>query len=69
MMVSNLMIHSYANNNVPEMEKKKVEFFVKIQFLRYEVTKWRHNVKMFVDLRSTNQALSYEELHGMVPSI
>jgi hypothetical protein len=69
MMVTNLLIHLYANNNVPEMENKKVEFLVKIQFLRYDVTKWRHNVKIIVDIRSTNQGLSYEVLHGMVPSI
>jgi hypothetical protein len=50
------------------MENKKVEFLVKIQFLRYDVTKWRHNVKIFVDLGCTNQELSYEVLHGMVPS-
>jgi hypothetical protein len=69
MMVINFLIHLYANINVPEMENKKVEFLVKIQFLRYDVTKWRHNVKLFVDLESTNQELSYEVLHGMVPSI
>jgi hypothetical protein len=67
MMVTNLLIQFYANNNVPEMENKKVEFFVKIQFLRYDVTKSRHNVNSFVDLGSTNQGLSYEVLHGMVP--
>jgi hypothetical protein len=69
MMVTNLLIHLYSNNNVPEMENKKVEFFVKIQFLRYDVTKWRHNVQISVDLGSTNQGLSYEVLRGMVPSI
>jgi hypothetical protein len=69
MMVINLLIHLYANIDVPEMENKKVEFLVKIQFLRYDVTKWRHSVNLFVDLESTNQDLSYEVLHGMVPSI
>jgi uncharacterized coiled-coil DUF342 family protein len=69
MMVTNILIHLYANNNVSQMKNKKVEFFVKIQFLRYEVTKWRHKVKIFVDLGNTNQELSYEVLRGMVPSI
>jgi hypothetical protein len=32
-------------------------------------TKWRQNVKILVDLERTNQGLSYEVLHGMVPSI
>jgi hypothetical protein len=54
MMFTYLLIHLYAYNNVPEMENKKVEFLVKIQFLRYDVTKWRHNVKIFVDLGSAN---------------
>jgi hypothetical protein len=40
---------------------------LKIQFLRYDVTKWRHNVKIFVDLEITHQDLSYEVLHDMVP--
>jgi hypothetical protein len=44
--------------------KKEVE---KIQFLRYDVTKWRHNIKIFVDLESPYQVLSYEVLHDMVP--
>jgi hypothetical protein len=51
------------------MENKKVELLVKIQFLRYDVTKWRHNVKILIDLESTHQGLSYEVLHDMVPSI
>ena len=46
------------------MKNKEVENF---QFLRYDVTKWRHNVKIFVDLESTYQDLSYEVLHDMVP--
>jgi hypothetical protein len=46
------------------MKKKEV---VKIQFLRYDVTKWRHNVKIFDDLESTYQDLSYEVQHDMVP--
>jgi hypothetical protein len=46
------------------MKKKEV---VKIQFLRYDVTKWRHNVNFFVDLKSTHQDLSYDVLHNMVP--
>ena len=45
------------------MKNKEVE---KIQFLRYDVTKWRHNVKIFVDLESTHQDLSYEVQHDMV---
>jgi hypothetical protein len=44
------------------MKNKQV---VKIQFWRYDVTKWRHNVKCFVDLESTCQDLSYEVLHDM----
>jgi hypothetical protein len=36
------------------MKNKEV---VKIQFLRYDVTNWRHNVKIFVDLESTHQDL------------
>jgi hypothetical protein len=39
---------------------------VKIQFLRYDVTKWRHNVEIFVDLERTDQDLSYEVQHDMV---
>ena len=46
------------------MKNKEVE---KIQFLRYDVTKWRHNVKIFVDLESTYQDLSYDVQHDMVP--
>jgi hypothetical protein len=46
------------------MKNKEVE---KIQFLRYDVTKWRHNVKIFVELESTHQDLSYDVLHDMVP--
>jgi hypothetical protein len=46
------------------MKNKEVE---KIKFLRYDVTKWRNNVKIFVDLDSTYQDLSYEVLHNMVP--
>jgi hypothetical protein len=46
------------------MKNKEV---VKIKFLRYDVTKWRHNVKIFVDLENTHQDISYEVLHDMVP--
>ena len=46
------------------MKNKEVE---KIQFLRYDVTKWRHNVKIFVDLESTHQDLSYDVQLDMVP--
>jgi hypothetical protein len=46
------------------MKNKEVE---KIQFLRYDVTKWRHNVKIFVDLESTHQGLSYDVQYDMVP--
>jgi hypothetical protein len=68
-MVTNPLLHLYANSNVPEMENKKVEFLGKIQLLQNDVTKWRHNVKIFVDLESTHQGLSYEVLHEMVLSI
>jgi hypothetical protein len=46
---------------------KKLNFLLKIQFLRYDVTKWHHNVKILVDLESTHQGLSYEVLHDIVP--
>jgi hypothetical protein len=46
------------------MKNKEV---VKIQFLRYNVTKWRHNVKISDDLASTHQDLSNEVVHDMVP--
>jgi hypothetical protein len=46
------------------MKNKEVE---KIQFLRYDVTKWRHNVKFFVDLKSTHQDLWNDVQHDMVP--
>jgi hypothetical protein len=46
------------------MKNKEVE---KIQVLRYDVTKRRHNVKIFVDLESTHQDLSYDVQHDMVP--
>jgi hypothetical protein len=48
MMITNLLVHLYANNNVPEMENKKVEFLVKIQFLRYDVIKLRHDIIFFL---------------------
>jgi hypothetical protein len=44
-------------------KKKEIE---KILFLRYDVTKWRHNVTLFVDLESTHQDLSYEVRQDMV---
>jgi hypothetical protein len=46
------------------MKNKEIE---KNQFLRYDVTKWRHNVKNFVDLESTYEGLSYDVQHDMVP--
>ena len=46
------------------MKNKEVKNF---EFWRYDVTKWRHNVKIFIDLESTHQDLSYEVLHDMVP--
>jgi hypothetical protein len=46
------------------MKNKEVE---KIHFLRYDITKWRHNVKFFVDVESTRQYLSYDVQHDMVP--
>ena len=45
----------------------KTKKLKKIQVLRFDVTKWRHNVKIFVDLESPYQDLSYEVLHDMVP--
>jgi hypothetical protein len=51
------------------MENMKVQFLEKNQFLRYDVTKWHHNIKILLDLESTNQALWYEVLHDMVPPI
>jgi hypothetical protein len=51
------------------MENKKVQFFGEIKFLRYDITKGRHNVKFLLDLESTHQRLSYEILHDMVLSI
>jgi hypothetical protein len=68
-MVTNPLLHLYANNNVPEKENKKVDYLVKIQFLRYDVTKWRHNVKILIDLESTYQGLLYEVLYDMVSLI
>ena len=41
----------------------------KIQFLRHNVTKRRHNVKMLTDLESTHQGLSYDILHDMVHEV
>jgi hypothetical protein len=64
MIVPNTLILLYANDNVPYMKNKEVE---KIQFLRYDVTKWRHNVKIFADLESTHKDLSYDIQHDMVP--
>jgi hypothetical protein len=61
MMITSPLILLYANNNVP--------YLLKIQFLRYNVTKWRHNVTILVDLESTHQVLSYAVLHYMVLSI
>jgi hypothetical protein len=49
----------YANDDVPLMENKNLYFGGKIQFLRYEVTKWRHNVKILTDLESTHQGFSW----------
>jgi hypothetical protein len=46
------------------MKNKEIE---KNQFLRYDVSKLRHNVKFFVDLESTHQDLSYDVQHDMVP--
>jgi hypothetical protein len=40
-----------------------------MQFLRFDVTKWRHNVKIFVDLENIHQDLSYDVLRDMVPLI
>ena len=38
-------------------------------YIRHHVIKWRHNVKIFTDLESTHQGLSYEVLLDMVPKI
>ena len=65
-MVTNTMILLYTNDDVPYMKNKEVE---KIQFLCYDVTKWRHNVKILTDLESAHQGLSFEVLHDIVPSI
>jgi hypothetical protein len=51
------------------MENKNLNFWRKSKFLRYDVTKWRHNVKILIDLESTHQVLSYEVLLDMVPSL
>jgi hypothetical protein len=40
----------------------------KNKFLRYDVTKLRHNVKILVDMESAHRGLSYEVLLNMVPS-
>jgi hypothetical protein len=45
-------------------KKKKLK---KIKFLRYDVTKWRHNVNFSVDLESVYQDLSYDIQHDIVP--
>jgi hypothetical protein len=50
-------------------KQKKFEFLCKIKFLRYDITKWRHNVKILLDLERTHQALSYEVQYDTVPSI
>jgi hypothetical protein len=55
-MVINTLIHLYENNTVPSTKNKEVE---KIQFWHFDVTKWRHNVKLFVDLENTHQDLSW----------
>jgi hypothetical protein len=46
--------------------RRKTKKLKKNQFLRYDVTKRRHNVKKIVDLESTHQDLSNEVLHDMV---
>jgi hypothetical protein len=48
-------------------KKGNRDFGKENQFLRYDVTKWPHNVKLFVDLESTYQGLSYEVQHHVVP--
>jgi hypothetical protein len=63
MMVTNTLVLLYTKDDVTETNNKEVE---KIQFLRYDVTKWRQNVKIFLDLESTHQDLSYEVKHDMV---
>jgi hypothetical protein len=47
--------------------RQKINKLQKFSFLRYDVTKWRYNVKICVNLESTHQDLSYEVLHDMVP--
>jgi hypothetical protein len=62
--------HSYMPTMmILRWKTKNVEFLGKFQFSNSDVTKWRHNVKIFVDLESTHQGLSFEVLHNMVPSI
>jgi hypothetical protein len=48
------------------MENKNVEFFGENSVLRYDVTKWRHNINILINLESTHQGLSYEVLHDMI---
>jgi hypothetical protein len=51
-----------------QWKTNKLEFLGKIQFLRYDVNEWRHNVKIFVDLESTYKDLLYDVQHDMVPN-
>jgi hypothetical protein len=45
---------------------KKFNFLRKIQFLCYDVTTWRHNVKCLLVLHFIHEALSYKVQHDMV---
>jgi hypothetical protein len=51
------------------MQSKQDQFVGENTFLKYEVIKWRHNVKILADLVSTHQGLLIEVLHYVVPSI
>jgi hypothetical protein len=62
-----LLITWYSYMQTMMFLRRKTKKLKKIQFLLYDVTKWRHNVKLFVDLESTHPDISYEVLHDMVP--
>jgi hypothetical protein len=45
---------------------EKLNYGGQIQFLRYDITKWHHNVKIRIDVESAYWVLLYEVLHDMV---
>jgi hypothetical protein len=72
MMITNPHILIYAYDDNPSMEKKEFEFLQKIQFLRYDVTKWSPNVKMFLIWKALIKGfhMRYNMIwYRMVPSI